>query len=137
MYRDFMLPYDQAVVRAAREAGLLVSYHNCGRGAKFMEDMVSTEPHALETLTPKTSSGDFDLADAKRRVGRQVTLNGGFNERLLATASAEEVTGEVKRCLDVAAVDGRYILRTCGQIFEAAPGNLEAFTETAREYGRY
>ncbi len=137
MYREFMLPYDRQVVQAAREAGLLVSYHNCGRGSLFLEEMVSTGADALETLTPKIGSGDFDLADVKRRVGRQITLNGGFNERILASATAGEVRDHVRRCLDAAASGGRYILRTCGQIFDAAPGNIEAFTAAGREYGRY
>jgi uroporphyrinogen-III decarboxylase len=99
--------------------------------------MVSTGADSLETLTPKISSGDFDLADVKRRVGHQITLNGGFNERILPTASLAEVRDQVKRCLDAAAGDGRYILRTCGQIFDAAPGSIEAFAQAGRDYGRF
>ena len=136
-YRKFMLPYDQKVVKAAREAGLLVSYHNCGCGSGFLEDMVSTGAEALETLTPKERSGDFDLSDVKRRVGGQVTLNGGFNERVLASGQPDEVRDEAKRCLDAAGSGGRYILRTCGQIMNAAPGNIEIFAEAGRESGRY
>jgi uroporphyrinogen-III decarboxylase len=136
-YKEFMLPHDIEIIRAAREAGLLVSFHNCGRGMSLLEDMVSTRPHALETLTPKESSGDFYLAEVKRRVGKQVTLNGGFNERILASGTPEGVREAVKRCLDIAAEGQRYILRTCGQIFQAAPGNIEAFTQAGRDYGRY
>jgi len=136
VYREFMLPYDREVVQAAKDAGLLVSYHNCGRGTLFLEEMVSTGADSLETLTPKVGAGDFDLADVKRRVGRQITLNGGFNERILSTASLTEVRAEVKRCLDAAGGDGRYILRTCGQIFEAAPGSIEAFAQAGRDYGQ-
>ncbi len=136
-YRKFMLPYDQKVVKAAREAGLLVSYHNCGCGSGFLEDMVSTGAEALETLTPKERSGDFELSDVKRRVGSQVTLNGGFNERVLASGQPDEVRDEAKRCLDAAGSGGRYILRTCGQIMNAAPGNIEIFAEAGRESGRY
>ncbi len=137
VYKEFMLPYDRKVVQAAHDAGLLVSYHNCGRGTLFLEEMVSTGADSLETLTPKISSGDFDLADVKRRVGHQITLNGGFNERILPTASLAEVRDQVKRCLDAAAGDGRYILRTCGQIFDAAPGSIEAFAQAGRDYGRF
>ncbi len=135
VYREFILPYDKQVVKAAQDAGILVSYHNCGRGTVFLEDMVSTGADALETLTPKSSSGDFDLANVKSRVGNQLTLNGGFDERIMAEAPASEVSDAVKRCID-AAGDGRYILRTCGQVFNVAPGNWEAVTETAREYGK-
>lgn len=134
VYKEFMLPYDREVVKAAREAGILVSYHNCGRGSLFLEEMVSTGAEALETLTPKESSGDFDLADVKRRVGGEITLNGGFNERILGEATPEQVREATWRCLDAAAADGRYVLRSCGQIFDAAPGNIEAFTQAGRDY---
>ncbi len=136
-FREFMLPYDKPVVEAAKEAGVLVSYHNCGSGQAFIEDMAATGADSLETLTPKQSSGDFDLAESKRRVGDQITLNGGFNEPILADATPDQVRDEVRRCIDSAAGGGRYVLRTTGQIFDAAPGSIETFTEAGREYGRY
>ncbi len=137
VYREFVLPNDRRVVQAAKEAGLLVSYHNCGRGMHILEDMVSTGADALETLTPKSMSGDFDLAEVKRLVGDRITLNGGFNERILATGTPDEVCAEVRHCLTAAAGGGRYILRTCGQIFDARPENLQAFAAAARDYGSY
>ena len=136
-FRTFMYPYDKAVVEAAKEAGLLVSYHNCGCGQAFIEDMADTGAHSLETLPPKTSSGDFDLAESKRRVGDRITLNGGFNERILPDGRPEEVRDEVKRCIDAAGGGGRYVLRSTGQIMDSAPGNIQTFAEAGREYGRY
>ncbi len=133
VYREFVLPYDRVVVQAAQDEGLLVSYHNCGRGMAILEDMVETGAEALETLTPKESSGDFDLAAVKGRVGDRITLNGGFNERIFSTATPAEIREAVKRCLD--AGGDRYILRTTGQIFDAPPGTIEAFTEAGRELG--
>jgi uroporphyrinogen decarboxylase len=134
-YREFMQPHDIEVIRTARNAGLLVSFHNCGRGMHILEDMVSTGPHALETLSPKEISGDFDLAEVKRRVGDRVTLNGGLSERILTDGTPESIREAVKHCL-AAAGDSRYILRTCGQIFQAAIPNIRAFTEAGHEYGR-
>ena len=145
-YREFMLPYDREVVKAARDAGILVSYHNCGRGMAFLDDMVSTGADALETLTPAERSGDFDLVETKRRVGRDITLNGAFNERLFPRVDAQEVKDEVRRCIDAAGDGGRYLLRTCGQIFDTANttietertvDNIRVWTETGREYGCY
>ncbi len=138
VYEEFILPYDREVVRVAQEAGLMVSYHNCGQGSQFLEQMVSTGAEALETLTPRTGSGDFDLADVKRRVGNRICLYGGFDERILAQDSPQKVADEVKRCLDAAADGGRYILRTAGQIFsDAKLRNIEVMARTVREYGRY
>jgi uroporphyrinogen-III decarboxylase len=137
VYRKFIQPYDQEGIAAAHEAGYLVSFHNCGRGTQFLEDMIDTGPDALETITSKATSGDFDLADVKQRVGQRVCLFGGFNEHILKSSNPEAVKDEVKRCIDVAAAGGGYVLRTTGQIFHAEPGMIELMGQTARDYGRY
>ena len=91
----------------------------------------------METLTSDRSSGDVDLADAKRRIGNRVCLFGGFNEHLLHEADAAAVREEVARCLDAAMEGGGYVLRSTGQIFDAKPGLIEVMCETARDLGRY
>jgi uroporphyrinogen decarboxylase len=136
-YREFIQPYDAECVAAAHEAGLLVSYHNCGRGASILEDMIDTKADALETITSLRNMGDFELADVKKRIGQKVCLFGGFDERLLTTNEPHQVRDEVKRCIDAAAEGGRYILRPGGQIFYADPRNIEIMCQTAHDYGRY
>ena len=137
VFREFIRAYDRECVAAAHEAGYLVSFHNCGRGTQFLEDIVSTGPDALETITSKKTSGDFELADVKERVGNQVCLFGGFNEHVLKSENPQDVVDEVKRCIDAGAAGGGYILRSTGQIFHAQPGMIELMCKTAREYGRY
>jgi uroporphyrinogen-III decarboxylase len=99
--------------------------------------MIDTGPDALETITSKLTSGDFDLADVKKRVGHRVCLFGGFNEHVLKSDNPEDVRNEVKRCIDAAAEGGGYVLRSTGQIFHANPGMIEVMCQTARDYGRY
>ena len=134
---EFMKPYEQECVAAAHEAGYLVSFHNCGRATLLLEDIADTGPDAIETLTSDRSSGDVDLADAKRRIGDRVCLFGGFNEHLLYEGDTEAVKAEVRRCLDAAMAGGGYVLRSTGQIFDAKPGSIEVMCEAVREYGRY
>jgi hypothetical protein len=136
-YREFIQPYETELVAEAHEAGYLVSYHDCGRATLLLEDIVSTGADALETLTSNRSSGDVDLADAKRRVGDRICLMGGFDEHLLYEADASTVREEVKRCLDAAMEGGGYVLRSTGQIFDAKPGLIEVMCETAHDLGRY
>jgi len=137
VYREFIHPYEVECVNAAHQAGLLVSYHNCGRGADFLEEMVATGADALETITSARNIGDFDLALVKQRVDNDICLFGGFNERLLTTDNPQIVRDEVKRCIDAAASGGRYILRPSGQIFHAEPRNIEIMCQTAHDYGQY
>jgi hypothetical protein len=137
VYRTFIQPYDEETVRAAHEAGYLVSFHNCGRGTMFLEEMIDTGPDALETITSKKTSGDFDLADVKQRVGDRVCIFGGFDEHTLKSDNPDVVRDEVKRCIDAAAEGGGYVLRSTGQIFHANPGMIEVMAQTARDYGTY
>lgn len=137
VYREFIKPYDQDCIQSAHDGGYLVSFHNCGRGTQFLEDMIDTGPDALETITSKKTSGDFDLADVKQRVGHRVCLFGGFNEHVLKSDDPDDVRNEVKRCIDAAAGNGGYVLRSTGQIFHANPGMIEVMCETAHDYGRY
>ena len=136
-FAEFMKPYEAECVAAAHDAGYLVSFHNCGRATLLLEDIADTGPDAIETLTSDRSSGDVDLADAKRRIGDRVCLFGGFNEHLLYEGDAATVKAEVRRCLDAAMEGGGYVLRSTGQIFDAKPGLIELMSETVREYGRY
>ncbi len=99
--------------------------------------MVSTGAEALETLTPASHSGDFDLAEVKKLVGNRMCLFGGFDEGVLLSERPNDVRDEVKRCIDAAAAEGAYILRPVGQLIDAKPQNIVVMTETAREYGRY
>jgi hypothetical protein len=136
-YREFILPYDTEVVQAIHDAGMLVSYHNCGKASKLLELHADTGADALETLTPRSRAGDVDLADAKRRVGQRITLFGGFNEDVLSQGQPKDVEAEVRRCLAAAGQGGRYIMRTAGQIMATRPGNIEAMTAAVRRYGVY
>ncbi|GAB4434726.1 MAG: hypothetical protein Kow0031_16490 [Anaerolineae bacterium] len=137
MYEEFILPYDAEVVAAIHDAGMMVSFHNCGRAGKLLELHADTGAEALETLTPRERSGDVDLADAKARVGQRITLFGGCNEHILRDGDPADVDAEVRRCMVAAKAGGRYILRTTGQIMAAKPGNIEALTAAVRKYGSY
>jgi hypothetical protein len=137
VFNKFILPYDQKLVAAAQQGGLLVDYHNCGRVTAILEPMADTGANVLEPLTPPTLNGDIRLADAKKRVGERIALYGGFNERVLMSDNPAEVRQEVRRCIDEAATGGGYAIRCAGQIFEAKLKNIEIMTAEAHRYGRY
>jgi uroporphyrinogen decarboxylase len=136
-YDEFIGPYDQEIIQTAHEAGLLVSYHVCGRGSVLLERITSTGPDALETLTPREKSGDFDLAECKARVGDRICLFGGFDERVLDSDDPQMVQHEVRRCLDAAKPGGRYILHGTGQLFCFRSQNIRVMLETIQEHGSY
>ena len=83
-FKEFIEPYDRECVQAAHDAGYLVSFHNCGRGTRFLEDMVDTGPGCarddhVQDARPATSTWQTQSS----RIGDRVCLFGGFNEHLL------------------------------------------------------
>jgi uroporphyrinogen-III decarboxylase len=137
LFQDFILLCDREIVQSAQEEGLLVIFHNCGKASALLELMADSGADGLETLTPSTSSGDVELTEAKRRVGNRVCLCGGFDERVLAKDDAEQIRGEVRRCMEAAAEGGGYIMRTAGQVLEAPLASIEAMVQAVTLYGSY
>jgi hypothetical protein len=137
LFQDFILLCDREIVQSAQEEGLLVIFHNCGKARALLELMADSGADGLETLTPSTSSGDVELAEAKRRVGNRVCLCGGFDERVLAKGDAEQIRREVRRCMEAAAEGGGYIMRTAGQVLEAPLASIEAMVQAVTLYGSY
>jgi len=133
-FDEFVMPFDTEIVSAAKDAGLIVSFHICGKSNIHLERMTETGTDAIEVLAPPEVSGDVNLGDAKRRVGEKVGLWGGFNERLLYGTSREVVKKEVFRCLEAAGKYGGYILRGSGQIYNAVPEAWDAYFEAYDEW---
>lgn len=80
---------------------------------------------------------DVDMAEAKRIVGRQACITGGFNTRLLETGTREQVVEGIKRLLDICAPGGGYIFDINDTMDNCKPENVEAMFETVKEYGKY
>jgi len=133
IFDEFVAPYDRAVIARARAAGQRVVYHTCGGMMPILERLVGLGSNALETFTPPAMGGDVNLAEAKRRVGGQVCMIGGFDQnRFLTTATPEETRAEVRRCFAEAGAGGGFILSPSDHFFEAKPELLHAFADEAR-----
>ena len=73
-------PYEPRRHRPRARGGQRVAYHTCGGMMPILERLVGLGSNALETFTPPAMGGDVRLAEAKRRVGGQVCLIGGFDQ---------------------------------------------------------
>lgn len=81
---------------------------------------------------------DVDMKEAKKIVGANTCISGGFRSRILETGTKEEVTEAVKRLLDICAPGGGYIFDLSDTLDEAAkPENVEAMFDTVKTYGKY
>lgn len=137
VFNEFILPHDQRLIRLIHSKKVIVDYHNCGRVTALLEAMAATGADVLEPLTPPVLNGDIELADAKKRVGRNTALYGAFNERVLSSDNPDDVIEEVHRCIDAGAQGGGYAIRGAGQIFDAKLKNIELMSKEVAHYGSY
>jgi uroporphyrinogen decarboxylase len=133
IFREFVAPYDTALISAAREAGIRIVYHTCGGMMPILEDIADMGPAAMETFTPEEMGADVDLREAKRRIGERVCMIGGFNQaHYLKGCAPEETRAYVRRCFEDAGAGGGYILAPSDHFFDADPELLKAFADEAR-----
>ncbi|MDO4274175.1 MAG: uroporphyrinogen decarboxylase family protein [Eubacteriales bacterium] len=97
----------------------------------------------LETITDVPAGKvlfhfeNVDMKEAKRIVGKEHCISGGFNSRILKTENPDGVREQVKRLLDVTAVDGGYIFDLSDTLDEVPHENVEAMFDAVKTYGRY
>ena len=134
MFDAFVRPYDERLIRVAKEAGKYVLYHDCGRADALLESFVDMGIDYLEPVTPIAAGGDLDPADVARRIGDKVAIRGGVSHRIMTYGTPKEVREEVKRCLEIFGPGG-YMLSPSAAINMDVPyANLEAFAQAAREF---
>jgi len=132
LFDRFVAPFDAPLIAAAHQAGQRIVYHTCGGMMPILERIAEMQPDAMETFTPRAMGGDADLGDAKRRVGSQVCMIGGFDQfHNFVGCTPEETRREVRRCFEQAGPGGGYILAPADHFFEAEAGLLKAYADEA------
>jgi uroporphyrinogen decarboxylase len=133
MFREFVAPYDAALIAEARKIGIRISYHTCGGMMPILEDIADMGPAAMETFTPPEMGADVDLKEAKRRIGGKVCMIGGFNQvHYFKGCTPQETRAYVRKCFESAGGGGGYILAPSDHFFDASPELIKAFVEEAK-----
>ena len=113
-FAEFVTPYLAQLTRAYRDLGFYVIKHTDGNIMPILDELLSTQPHALHSLDPQ---GGVDIAEVKRLAGDQVCLIGNVNCGLLDTGTDEEVVESVRYALRHGMPGGGYIFSTSNCIY--------------------
>ena len=133
IFDEFVAPYDAALIQRAHQRGQRIAYHTCGGMMPLLERIAAMRPDAMETFTPPAMGGDANLAEARRRIPRDICLIGGFDQyHHFVGGTPAQTRGEVRRCFEAAGREGGYILCPSDQFFEADEALLAAFADEAR-----
>ncbi len=138
-FRELCVEPERQIVRRLRAAGKCVHVHCHGPLDAVLEDFVQIADvlHPIEA----PPLGDVPLADAKRRIGGQVCLEGNIQIGDIYALPTPRLVDVVKQAIDDAAAGGGYILCPTASphtevLTDLTVRNYVAMVETAAQYGR-
>jgi uroporphyrinogen decarboxylase len=130
-----MTPYLAQITKAYRDLGFYVIKHTDGNIMPIIDQLVSTNPHALHSLDPQ---GGVDIAEVKRRYGDQLCLIGNVNCAMLDTGTPEQIAESARYALRSGMPGGGYIFSTSNCIYTGMPLNsYEVMLDVWRREGVY
>ncbi len=132
IYKEYALPYEMKVVKAAHDLGLFYTLHICGDTGLILNQMLQTEADAFE-IDYKT-----DVYKAYEILHDKATFTGNIDPGgVLARGTPELVRKKTLELLDIFSRTERFILNSgCALPADTPEINLKTFVETAREYIR-
>lgn len=139
-FREFVVPFDARPHRIVHEAGGLVHCHCHSKVGKVLEGFAEMGVDCLNPLEAPPM-GDVTLAEAKRRIGDRVCLEGNVQFGDMLRAPEQEIARQVRECLEVGAPGGGYILTQTSiphmRVLEPQTvRNYVTFIEEGAKYGR-
>ena len=115
-YAEFVLPYEQQIVRIIRNQGKHVYTHTCGHIGDRLELMRETGISGLECLDPEPI-GNVDLADAFARIGDTLFIKGNIDSvNTLLYADDEKARADILQIIETGEKNKGFILSTACSI---------------------
>jgi hypothetical protein len=135
-YEQFVLPYESAIARAIRSAGVHVYTHTCGSIGDRLDLLFASGASGIECLDPPPL-GNVELEDALAAAEGKGFVKGNVDSvNLLLHGTKEEILADVRRRLQTGKGRGGYILSTaCSIAPHVPPANIHAMREGMDRWG--
>ncbi len=133
VWRRLIRPPTQRIYDCARERGIVVNQHSCGKIEAVFGDLVEMGAQMWNPCQPCN-----DLARLKREHGGRIAFCGGIDSQFVLGrpgVTAEEVRAEVRRRIDELAAGGGYIAAPSHSV-PYDPELLQAMNDEIARYGR-
>jgi uroporphyrinogen decarboxylase len=136
-YRELIKPYHKRLYQHIKvKTGAPILLHSDGSIASLIPDFIEI---GVDILNPvQYTAGKMDLASLKRDFGSDICFWGGGvdTQQTLPFGTPEQVSDEVKRCIDTLAPGGGFVFAVVHNITEGVPlENILSALQTARSYG--
>lgn len=133
-WRRIIKPHTQRIYEAARQLGIMVNQHSCGKIEEIFDDIVQMGATIWNPCQPCN-----DLAALKRRYAGRITFCGGIDSQFVLHrpgVTVSEVRTEVRRRIDEMAAGGGYIAGPSHGV-PYDPAIVQAMQEEIATYGRH
>jgi len=130
-FERFMFPYVKDMVELIHSKGGKVRIH-CHSNIGTLTDLL--EKTGTDSIDPCEGppDGDIEFFELKKRIGKNVTLFGNIELKLLENGTESEVREETRRIIEVGKPDGRFVIMPT-----AAPINVPLSKRTQANYMAY
>ncbi len=132
VYREFVYPYHQQIVKIIHDKGARVVFHICGSIDLIMEDLVSLGIDGISIDSPASLEKMFAVGQGK------TTIIGNVDPILFLEGSFDQLEEKVKECFEISKGEPKYAIAPGCQIPLASPlENIEHFTACCHKYGAH
>ena len=132
LYREFVQPYHEELMKHYRERRVTVTLHVCGYIDPIVKDLIDTGPAALSIDAASSLRGAVEAAASK------VVVIGNVATTTFQRGLEAEMERDVRGCIEAAGSGRGFILSSgCEVPPTTAPETVDHFMGLAREYGRY
>ncbi|HCG76911.1 MAG: hypothetical protein COZ37_03135 [bacterium (Candidatus Ratteibacteria) CG_4_10_14_3_um_filter_41_18] len=140
-FDEFVMSYEPKLIDKVHSYGYLTIVHSRGKVNDFLEKFRDMGTDGLNVLEPPPM-GDVILADAKKKIGKDICLIGNIEYSDLSACPNEEIEQKVKNCIKDAGENGGFILSPCSFCYEIpipkkTSDNCITMIESCRKYGQY
>ncbi|MBI4428575.1 MAG: hypothetical protein HY562_05600 [Ignavibacteriales bacterium] len=135
-YKNFVLPYEQAIAERVRSRGIHVYTHTCGVIGDRLELMFDAGVSGIECLDPPPL-GNVELAEAKRRTKGRGFIKGNIDSvNTLLFKTKPEIMEDARKRIQIGKKDGGYILSTACSVAPYVEGErLLLLREAVEKWG--
>jgi uroporphyrinogen decarboxylase len=132
VWRRLIRPRLQAVWQVYQAHGIPIIHHSCGDIRPILGDLVDLGLDVLHPVQPEA----MPLEEIAQRYGSHLSFYGGISEqKVLPFGTPEDITAEVRRCVDLLGKHGGYIIAPSQAIMsDVPPANVRALLDAMVMY---